>query len=355
MRSFSPGFLARQPLGQSLVQTIRLLGEYKGRQALFARQSPQVLRTLRDAAVYASTEASNRIEGVVAPPERVRALVEKRTEPRNRSEQEIAGYRDVLSTIHVHHGAMELTPNLVLQLHRDLFQFAPGGGGRWKPADNQITETRADGTTTVRFTPVPAHAVPDAMGTLHAEYAAALAAGEVEPLLLICAYVLDFLCIHPFRDGNGRMARLLTLLALYQAGYEVGRYVPLEALVEDTKESYYDTLYACSQGWHESAHTLAPFWEYMLGVVLLTAFREFERRVGALTAKPGAKRDMIVDAVSRMSGEFRYGNLERLLPAVSRPTINRVLRELRIRGVIRCNKAGRDATWAKLPTGGGDK
>lgn len=355
MRSFTPGFLARQPLGPSLVQTIRLLGEYKGRQELFIRQSPQVLRTLRDAAVYASTESSNRIEGVVAAPERVRALVAGRSEPRNRSEQEIAGYRDVLNTIHVHHGGMELTSSLVLQLHRDLFQFAPGGGGRWKPADTQITETRADGTITVRFTPVSAQAVPDAMRTLHAEYAGALAAGEIEPLLLICAYVLDFLCIHPFRDGNGRMARLLTLLALYQAGYDVGRYVSLEALVEGSKESYYDALHTCSQGWHESAHTLVPWWEYMLGVVLLTAFREFERRVGTLTAKPGAKREMIVDAVSRMSGEFRYGDIERLLPAVSRPTINRVLRELRIQGVIRCSKAGRDATWAKLASGGGDQ
>jgi Fic family protein len=351
MNSFSPGLFERQPIGQSLLQTIRLLGEYKGRQDLFSRQSPQVLRTLREAAIFQSTEASNRIEGVVAPPDRVRALVAGRTEPRTRSEQEIAGYREVLNTIHLHHDGMDLTPNLVLQLHRDLFQFVPGGGGRWKPTDNQITETRADGSRIVRFTPVPAHAVSDAMAQLHTRYAGALAAGAVEPLLLIPAYVLDFLCIHPFSDGNGRMARLLTLLALYKAGYEVGRYVSLEALVEITKESYYDTLYACSQRWHEGMHTLGPWWEYLLGVVLLASYREFERRVGALTARRGAKRDMIVDAVSRIGAQFKYADLERLLPGVSRPTINRVLRELRIRGDIRCVKPGRDAMWEKRRAG----
>lgn len=260
MRSFEPGFLTRQPINQPLVQTIRLLGEYKGRQELFSRQSPQVLRTLREAAVIESTEASNRIEGVVAPRDRVRALVAGRAQPANRSEQEIAGYRDVLNTIHAHHAAMDLTPNLVLQLHRDLFQFAPGGGGRWKPADNRITEHRADGTMVVRFTPVAAHAVPDAMARLTGGFSQAIGTGDVEPLLLVPACVLDFLCIHPFADGNGRLARLLTLLLLYRAGYEVGRYVSLEGLVERTKESYYDTLFASSQGWHEGVHSLVPWW-----------------------------------------------------------------------------------------------
>jgi len=349
MKSFASGVFDRQPIGQSLLQTIRLLGEYKGRQDLFTRQSPQVLRTLRQAAIVESTEASNRIEGVVAPRERVKALVAGRTQPRNRSEQEIAGYRDALNTIHAHHEAMDLTPNLVLQLHRDLFQFVPGGGGRWKPSDNQITETRADGTTVIRFTPVQTYAVPDAMAQLHERFTATLEGGAVEPLLLIPAYVLDFLCIHPFSDGNGRMSRLLTLLALYRAGYAVGRYVSLEALVEDTKESYYDTLGTSSLGWHDAGHSLVPWWEYFLGVVLLTSYREFERRVGTLSEKPGAKRDMIVDAVDRMGSQFKFADLERLLPSVSRPTINRILRELRIRGDIRCAKAGRDATWEKTP------
>jgi Fic family protein len=243
---------------------------------------------------------------------------------------------------------MEVTTNLVLQLHRDLFRFVPGGGGRWKPTDNQITETAADGTVRVRFTPVPAHAVPDAMAQLSDRFGGALAAGVIEPLLLIPAYVLDFLCIHPFADGNGRMARLVTLLLLYKSGYDVGRYISLEAQVENTKESYYGSLLASSQNWHDGTHTLVPWWEYFLGVVLLMAYREFERRVGETTARRGAKRDMIVDAVRRLPARFRYADLERMLPAVSRPTINRALRELRLAGAIRCAKAGRDATWEKV-------
>ncbi len=348
MKSFQPGVIDRQPISQALIQTIRLLGEFKGRQELFAQQSPQLLRTLRQAAVFESTESSNRLEGVVAPPERVRALVAMRTQPSNRSEQEIAGYRDVLNTIHASHQAIDITPNRVLQLHRDLFQFVPGGGGRWKAADNEITERRPDGTTVVRFVPVAAHLVPSAMNELTARLAAALEEGRTEPLLLIPAWVLDFLCIHPFTDGNGRMARLLTLLLLYKSGYEVGRYISLESIVEKTSDGYYGSLHASSQGWHDAAHTLVPWWEYFLGVVLLSAYREFERRVGTMEARRGAKRGMIVEAVRRLPATFRYADIERLLPAVSRPTINRALRQLRLAGEIRCARPGRDATWEKL-------
>lgn len=350
MQSVQPNLIARQPVSQSLIQTVRLLGEYKGRQTLYSQQSRQILRTLREAAVIESTEASNRIEGVVAPHERVRAIIAGHTLPANRSEQEIAGYREVLGTIHTNYEGMVLTPNLVLQLHRDLFQFVPGGGGRWKSTDNQITERHADGTTIVRFTPVAAHRVPMAMAELNDRFDSALADGRTEPLLLIPAYVLDFLCIHPFTDGNGRMARLLTLLLLYSSGYEVGRYISLESLIEKTKDGYYGSLYASSQGWHDGAHSLVPWWEYFLGVVLLPAYREFEHRVGSMVARRGAKREMIIDAVHRLPSTFRYADIERVLPAVSRPTINRVLRDLRLAGEIRCAKPGRDAMWEKTAT-----
>jgi Fic family protein len=166
--------------------------------------------------------------------------------------------------------------------------------------------------------------------------------------LLLSAYVLDFLSIHPFADGNGRMARLLSLLLLYQAGYEVGRYISLESVIEQTKEGYYDSLYASSQGWHEAQHSLVPWWEYFVGVMLVKAYRGFEDRVGVTGARRGAKRDMIRDAVNRLPNRFRYADLERALPAVSRPTIARALRELRIQGTIRCLKPGRDATWEKV-------
>lgn len=346
-KSFENSVLGRQPLNQGLLQSVRLVGEYRGKEALFKQQSPQVLQALRESAVIQSTESSNRIEGVVAPPQRIRDLVAKRTQPANRSEQEIAGYRDVLNTVHTNFADMPLTSNLVLQLHRDLFQFVPAGGGRWKATDNDITETRADGTTVVRFKPLAAHLTPDAMTRLHDAYREKLDAGTVEPLLLVSAYVLDFLCIHPFADGNGRMARLLSLLLLYQAGYEVGRYISLEAVIEQTKEGYYDSLHASSQGWHDAQHSLVPWWEYFVGVMLVKAYRQFEERVGVTTARRGAKRDMIRDAVNRLPNRFRYADLERALPAVSRPTIARALRELRAEGAVRCVKPGRDATWEK--------
>lgn len=347
-KSFEDRVLARQALNQGLLQSVRLVGEYRGKEALFKQQSPQVLQALRERALIQSTESSNRIEGVVAPPQRIRDLVGKRTQPANRSEQEIAGYRDVLNTIHTNFADMQLSSNLVLQLHRDLFQFAPGGGGRWKATDNDITEMRPDGTTVVRFKPLAAHFTPDAMAQLHDAYRTTLDACTVEPLLLVAAYVLDFLCIHPFADGNGRMARLLSLLLLYQVGYEVGRYISLEAVIEETKDGYYDSLYASSDGWHEGQHSLVPWWEYFIGVMLVKAYREFEDRVGVTSARRGAKRDMIRDAVNRLPNRFRYADLERALPAISRPTIARALRELRGEGAVRCVKGGRDATWEKI-------
>ena len=348
-KSFENGLLARQTISQTLVQSVRLVGEYKGKEGLFSQQSPQVLQALRESAVIQSTESSNRIEGVVAPAQRIRDLVAKRTEPANRSEQEIAGYRDALNTVHTNLAGAQFTSNLVLQLHRDLFQFVPGGGGRWKSAANDITETRPDGTMVVRFKPLAPHLVPDAMAQLHERYRAALDSRAVDPLLLVPTYVLDFLCIHPFADGNGRMARLLSLLLLYQAGYQVGRYISLETAIEETKEGYYDSLYTSSQGWHEARHSLVPWWEYFVGVMLVKAYRQFEERVGVTTARRGAKRDMIRDAVTRLPNRFRYADLERALPAVSRPTIARALRELRIDGAIRCVNPGRDATWEKTP------
>jgi len=346
-KSFENSVLARQALNQGLLQSVRLVGEYRGKEALFKQQSPQVLQALRDSALIQSTESSNRIEGVVAPPQRIRDLVAKRTQPANRSEQEIAGYREVLNAIHTNFADMPLTTNLVLQLHRDLFQFVPGGGGRWKSTDNDITATRPDGTTVVRFKPLAAHLTPDAMAQLHDAYRAKLDEQTVEPLLLISAYVLDFLSVHPFADGNGRMARLLALLLLYQAGYEVGRYISLEGVIEQTKEGYYDSLYASSQGWHDGQHSLVPWWEYFVGVMLVKAYRNFEERVGVTNARRGAKRDMIRHAVGRLPNRFRYADLERALPAISRPTIARALRELRTEGAIRCVKPGRDATWEK--------
>jgi Fic family protein len=347
VKSFEDDFITRQSITQGLIQTIRVIGEYKGKQDLFKEQAPQVLESLRQAAIIQSTESSNRIEGITAPLERIKEIVADKTTPRNRPEQEIAGYRDVLNTIHANHAHIPLTTGMVLQLHRDLYQFTSGSGGHWKTVDNEIVETRPDGTKILRFKPVPAFATPEAMERLHERFNAAWNSGEFEPLLLIPTYVLDFLCIHPFLDGNGRMARLLTLLLLYKAGYEVGRFISLEKIVEQTKESYYDTLYRSSQDWHEGQHGLLPWWEYFLGVVLLSAYREFERRVGLVTTFKGAKTAMVLEAIRNIQGEFSISDLQERCPTVGIDWIRRILRQERDAGRLECLGRGPDARWQK--------
>lgn len=347
MHSFSPGFLDRATLPHDLVRSLTLIAEYKGKEELFRRQSPQVLDTLRRSAVISSTESSNRIEGVVAERSRIEELVIQRSEPRTRPEQEIAGYREVLEMVHANHQDMELKPNLVLQLHRDLFQYTARPGGRWKATENLITETGADGEQRLRFRPVSAMETPDAMDVLHRRFARAREEGRIDPALLIGAYVFDFLCIHPFLDGNGRMARLLTLLLLYQSGFDVGRYISLERVVERSRESYYDSLGSSSRGWQDGEHTLLPWWGYFLGV-LTAAYRDFEERVGETGAPRGSKRQMVRAAIRRMPRRFRYADVAAECPGVSRPTIARAMGELRDDGEIRCLGTGRGAKWEKL-------
>jgi Fic family protein len=345
--SFDPGYLERLPLQADTVRSIRLLGEYKGKQELFVRQSPQVLKVLRELAAVQSIESSNRIEGVVATPERIAELAAEKTTPRDRSEQEIAGYRDVLVTVHANANDMRLSTGLVQQLHRDLLRFTPAtDGGHWKDAPNDIVDRLSDGTHRLRFSPVAPHLVKQSMSGLVEGFGDALHAGSVDALVLMPAFTLDFLCIHPFRDGNGRISRLLDLMLLYQAGYQVGRFVSLEKIVEDSKESYYDALEESSYDWHDGEHDLCPWLDYWLGV-LIAAYREFEDRVGHLKSGRGAKREMVIECIRHLPAVFRYADIERACPGISRPTIVRVLGELRDKGEIRCTKLGRDATWEK--------
>lgn len=351
MSSFSPGFLESQSISPELLRAVRQIGEYRGREEMYASRAPAILETLREAAVIASTESSNRIEGVEAPKARIEDLVVRHDPPRNRPEQEIAGYRDVLRTIHTSAAGIPFTPNVVLQLHRDLYQFVPGRGGRWKTAPNRITERLSDGTERVRFEPVPPHRTAAAMHELHDRFEEQWESAAMDLLPLIGAYVLDFLCIHPFLDGNGRMARLLTLLLLYRAGYGVGRYVSLEQVIEETRDGYYDSLFASSQGWHESEHTLLPWWEYFLGVAVLTAYRRLDERVGSITSRRGAKQEMVVNAIRRMPETFRYADVAGACPGVSRPTIQRAMRRLRDLGEIELISRGRDAEWRRVETG----
>lgn len=344
--SFGSGYFERLAVPMSTVRSIGLLGEYKGRQRLFERQSPQTLDALREVARVQSIESSNRIEGVIAAPGRVADLAAEKAAPRDRSEQEIAGYRDVLATIHANARSTAVSTELVLALHRDLYQFSPVPGGTWKDTPNDIVDVMPDGTHRLRFAPVGPRQVDVAMHELIDGYRSVASSGQVDALVTVPAFVLDFLCIHPFTDGNGRISRLLNLMLLYQTGFEVGRYISLEKIVEDSKETYYEALEASSHGWHEGRHDLVPWLQYSHGV-LIAAYLEFEQFVGRMATGRGAKREMVLDCVRHLPATFRYADVERACPGISRPTIVRVLGELRDAGEIRCAKGGRDATWER--------
>ena len=346
MKSFEKNYLKRLSISHSLLKTIRALGEYKGKEDLYKEQIPQALETLKQVAIIQSTESSNRIEGVTASLKRIQALINDKTDPRNRSEQEIAGYRDVLNIIHANYAYIPFTTNVVLQFHRDLYKYMGDVGGTWKSVDNVIEEAHPDGTTFVRFKPVPAFATSLYMGELHNYFNKLWDDAEIDKLILIPAYALDFLSIHPFKDGNGRMVRLLTLLLLYHAGIQVGRYISLEKIIEQSKESYYEALWLSSQGWHEGQHDVMPWIEYFLGV-LLAAYKEFEERVGMLTVARGAKTEMILGAIKSLPNDFRMVELERLCPNVTRDMIRVVLKKLKKEGKIRCEGAGAGSCWKK--------
>lgn len=342
MASLQSSYLAKLSFGAAEISAIHRLGECRGRQDLFIRQFPDQLDTLRTNVLVESAESSNRIEGVVAPPGRVADLVVRRTEPRNRSEQEIAGYRDALQLIHESHADIPFTVNVVLQLHQMLYRYQPGVGGRWKSTDNQIVERDASGAVVrVRFDPTPAVGTPQAMDDLSTDYHQAITGALADPLVLLPLAVLDFLCIHPFTDGNGRVARLLSLLLLYHFDYRVGRYVSLERIIEQSNETYYDSLERSSQGWHESGHDAHPWLGYFWGV-LIRAYEEFEARVESLE---GSKTDQVRAAVVRRLGPFGIADIAHDCPGVSRDMVRHVLRQMRAEGRIQVEGRGRGAKW----------
>ena len=348
MWSLNPNYLDSLTYSAEQVSTLRRLGEYRGKQELFTRQRPEVLQSLRAAAVIESVESSNRLEGVTAPGPRIEAVVRRTDEPRDRSEQEIAGYRDALELIHQSRREMPFTVGIVRQLHRTLFGYLPAVGGEWKPTDNEIVERDRGGRVTrVRFKPVSPVATPQAMDDLVAGYRAAIADGRQEPLVIVPLTILDFLCIHPFADGNGRVGRLLTLLLLYHFDYDVGCYVSLERIVEESKETYYEALYTSSQGWHRGKHDSHPWLSYFWGV-LLRAYGEFETRVGRIGGGRGAKSEQVRQAVLRRNLPFGIADLERDCPGVSRDTIRFALRRLRDEGLVRADGRGRSARWKRI-------
>jgi Fic family protein len=314
---------------------------------LFRRQTPEVLEQLRESAVVESTESSNRIEGVTAPHERIEALVLRGATPRNRPEEEIAGYRDALNLIHESASHLEFTANVVLQLHGLLYRHqASGIGARWKQVQNEIVEKDAAGNVTrVRFVPPSARATPGLMRDLEVRYARGADSGR-EPLISIPLAVLDFLCIHPFADGNGRTARLIMLLLLYHAEYNVGRYISLERVIEESRETYYEALEKSSQHWHDGKHDALPWLRYSWGI-LIRAYKEFEDRVGSLGSGRGVKTDIVEHAIARRIGPFSISDIENDSPGVTRDWIRMVLRRLRDEGRIELRGKGRSAKWIR--------
>lgn len=347
MRSFEHGYFLETTISHSFLMSMRALGEFKGRQMLYAEQSPEVLETLRRVAMIQSAESSNRIEGVTVAPGRIDALVLKKTQPLDRSEQEVAGYRDVLASIHANYSKMLLSTELILDWHKTLYRYTKEKGGEWKTRDNAILEVRPDGKQFVRFQPVSAITTPKSMKRLIKLFNDNMTEEKIDPLLLIATFILDFECVHPFMDGNGRIGRLLTLMLLYQSGYEVGRYISLERIVEDSKETYYDALYKSSQGWHDAGHDIRPWWNYFIGM-LMAAYKEFETRVGTITSARGAKREMVVRAINNLPVHFTIGDVRRVCPGVSYPTLQRALADLRNGKKVKCLGRGPDALWERI-------
>ena len=345
MNSLTKKYLERLKFTAAHVSSLRALGEYRGKQELFARRSPEALTSLQKLAMVESTVSSNRLEGIVVEDERARDIVLKSAKPKERPEQEVAGYRDALAVIHRSAKDMPFTTETVRRLHAMISKYLPEGGGNWKKEDNVILEQRPNGAVRIRFRPVAAALTGDAMKKLVKEYDWAIANGE-EPLVVIPLAVFDFLCIHPFKDGNGRVARLLTLLLLYRAGYNVGRYISLERITEESRESYYGALEKSSRGWHEGRQDIFPWLTYFWGV-LLRAYREFEERVGSVTTRRGAKTEQAELAVKRRVGPFAISDLQNDCPGTSRDLIRRVLRKLRDDGKIRTTGVGRNAKWVK--------
>lgn len=321
-------------LTPEIVQMVSSIHEHKGKQELFLEANIDELKTLLEAALIQSTGASNRIEGIYTTDKRLEELVSQKAEPRNRSEQEIAGYREVLANIHESYEYIVPRPNLILQLHRDLYSYSQkAAGGSYKNSDNVIAEKDAEGNQKARFIPVPAFQTAEAMEELCREFWKAWEADHIDKLLLIPMFILDFLCIHPFNDGNGRMSRLLTLLLFYKAGYIVGKYISMEMLIEKTKETYYEALQASSTGWHENENSYEPFVKYYLGITL-KAYNEFESRVEHLKNRTLSKPERIRAMIDQKIGKITKKEILDACPDISKTTVERTLTELVKSGYI---------------------
>lgn len=334
MRRFSYTEKWKELLTPEIVPLLTQIHEFKGEQNLFIEAHEDELDHLLEVARVQSTEASNKIEGIYTSDERLKLIALDKTMPKTRNEFEIAGYRDVLNTIHNSYEHIPVKPSIILQLHRDLYKFSAGdAGGRYKASDNVIREEDSEGNQRIRFVPVEAWQTPEMIEQLCKEFEEAIKDESADSLLLIPMFVLDFLCIHPFRDGNGRMSRLLTLLLLYRAGYIVGKYISIEKLIEISKDTYYEALEVSSKEWHEEANDYEPFVKYMLGVIV-NAYKDFSSRVWMLTTSNLSKPERVREVIKETLGTITKADILKKCPDISQITIQRALAEMVNQGEI---------------------
>lgn len=329
------------PLGTGWL--LSACAEAKGKQDLWVRQKPEILAALREQAIIQSVESSNRIEGVTVDRGRLIPLVLGKSRPRDRSEEELSGYRRALDWIFTRKRAVRLEARLIRHLHAIAQGGFSGDAGNWKARDNEIIEILPGGDRRVRFKPTPARDTPKAIDLLCRNYQAACEEPGFPRLLVVATFIFDLLCIHPFRDGNGRFSRLVTTMLLLQQGFEVSRYVSLERLVEESKKDYYDVLRHCSAGWQEGANEIAPWWNYFLGIVR-RGYREFAEQVESAGTHAG-KSDLIRRAVMVQVGPFTLAEVRAQVPTASGPLIKKVLAELKRSGKLRLIGRGRGARW----------
>ena len=349
MRSFDYGILTSRTWDNEIVSYVAQIHEYKGKQELYLRQKPVELDRLIQIAKVQSTESSNRIEGIVTTNARLKQLMADKTTPHNRDEGEILGYRNVLNLIHENYSLIPLKPSYILQLHRDMLKYTSlTYGGQWKNVPNEVDMTLPTGKKVVLFQPLAPYETPAAVEAICESYQKTLESGAVDPLLLIPCFILDFLCVHPFNDGNGRMSRLLTLLLLYRSGYMVGQYISIEKAIADTKEDYYAAIAASNHQWHTGENDPKPFIRYMLGI-LLSCYREFESRVG--TAGKAGGRSTSYDIVKAYTlhtiGTFTKQDALVACPSLGSSSVEAALRKLVADGTIQKIGAGRKTHYVR--------
>lgn len=349
MRAFDYTHLAERTWDNEILSYISKIHEYKGKQELYLRQKPVELNRLIEIAKIQSTEASNRIEGIVTTNNRLKQLVADKTAPKNRDEEEILGYRNVLNLVHENYDMLPVRSNYILQMHRDLLKYTNYSyGGQFKTTPNEIDMVLENGEKVVLFKPLEPCETPDAIKMICENYQAALGKEVVDELILIPCFILDFLCVHPFNDGNGRMSRLLTLLLLYRRDYLVGKYISIEKAIADTKEAYYDALQKADQGWHEEKNDPKPFIKYMLGVIL-SCYREFENRVNVVhdSGTKSTSYDVVKAYVEERIGKFSKQEVLIGCPSLGSSSVESALKKLVEDGTLIRIGAGRKTLYAR--------